>query len=121
MSNFILLHCNKDGSDKDYRFVYDKASKTVEKFSGPRGKANVEQGVENYDHSTMKSFLQSKLKKGYVIEIVNSKPWMGGSVDDALRAMTDGFSATNQAPLATKIKTIDAPAKFEKGSVCPVW
>jgi hypothetical protein len=124
MREMILIN-QQNGSDKEYRFDMNRERTVVTKYSGKRGASGVVQGqmsiVGLQARGEFEAFVKSKLKKGYRINSVGGKPFMGGSAADAIAALLDGHDNTSQAPIARKIKKVEVAPQVMAGQMVPIW
>ncbi len=121
----LVLTNNVGGSDKEYRFVLSDDKRNVQKYSGRRGSATFDQGGMSVfgpvAWSEFENFVKGKLKKGYRVQTISGKPFMGGSVTDAISSFLEGPDKTSQAPIARKIKKVEVPPQVLPGQMVPIW
>ena len=126
----LLLRCQNNRSDKEYLIELSEesldgitATRQLRSKYGKTGKLHISGILGDYTSTLLGKTVDSKLKKGYEIVQVNSRPFTSGIVSDAINIMTAqiAFNHTSTAQPAQRIRAIEVEVTFDEGQCAPVW
>jgi hypothetical protein len=128
----LLLHCNQDGSDKEYKFqLLESPIGAYELIAmyGRRDRLRNRRSLGNFFNTNevmveFKKLVAAKLKKGYEITRVHDRPFLLNRLDEAMVIFEKGMYAYDElgvAPPALQIKAVEVVVTFNEGQLSPVW
>lgn len=126
----IKLYCGIGTSNKEYQFNIwrndeqsDANKLTLDTTYGSVGKLYGFKPQGIYSSKRLRTLITAKVVKGYQISTVNDRPYLSGSVEDAILLIENGnnWNAIQTAQPVQKLKYREVLVTFDVGTMAPVW